>query len=86
MDSCSFYVFRATLSTFSVILCQLRLMIRCRFLWCKQLGIEVGNCLLEQETDVDVECAVSILLVEAACILECHDEVLIHDETQTSTC
>ena len=37
---------------------------------------------LEQEAGVDVECAVSVLLVEAACILERHDEVLVHDEAE----
>ena len=39
---------------------------------------------LEEETGVDVECTVTILLIEAAGIFECHDEVLVHDETQTS--
>ena len=40
---------------------------------------------LEKETDVDVEGSVTILLVEAAGVLECHDEVLIHDEAKTCT-
>jgi hypothetical protein len=40
---------------------------------------------LEKEADVDVERSVSILFVEAACILECHDEILVHDEAQTCT-
>ena len=41
---------------------------------------------LEQESCVDVECTVSVLLVEAACVLERYDEVLVHDEAETSTC
>ena len=41
--------------------------------------------LLEEEADVYVEGSVTILLVEATCILECHDEVLVHDEAKTST-
>ena len=40
---------------------------------------------LEQESNVDVECSVTVLLVEAACIFECYDEVLVHDEAKTST-
>ena len=42
--------------------------------------------ILEEETGVDVECTVTVLLVEAAGIFECHDEVLVHDETQTCSC
>ena len=41
---------------------------------------------LEEESCVDVECTGSVLLVETACILECYDEVLVHDEAETSTC
>ncbi len=40
---------------------------------------------LEQESGIDIECSVSVLLVEAACILERYDEVLVHDEAQTCT-
>ena len=43
------------------------------------------TCGLEQESGVDIECAVSVLLVEAACIFERHDEVLVHDEAETCT-
>ena len=38
---------------------------------------------LEQESDVDVESSVTVLLVEAACVLECYDEVLVHYEPET---
>ena len=50
--------------------------------------------LLEQESGVDVECAVAVLflyyriLAELAyrqAILECNDEVLVHDEAQATT-
>lgn len=41
---------------------------------------------LEEESDVDVEGAVSILLVEAAGIFEGYNEVFIHDEPQSCTC
>ena len=43
------------------------------------------TCGLEQESGIDVECAVSVLLVEAASVLECYDEVLVHDEAETCT-
>ena len=50
--------------------------------------------LLEQESCIDVECAVAVLflnhrvfaeLAHRQTVLECNDEVLVHDETQTST-
>ena len=45
-------------------------------------SVNLYSLMLEQESGVDVECAVSVLLVEAACILERHDEVLVHDEAE----
>ena len=48
-------------------------------------GTALSDCsciiILEKEAYVDVEGSVSVLLVEAACVFECHDEVLVHDET-----
>ena len=40
---------------------------------------------LEEESCVQVECEATILLVEALCALECHDEVLVHNEAKTET-
>ena len=48
-------------------------------------SVNLYSQMLEEEAGVDVECSVSVLLVEAACVLERHDEVLVHDEAQTCT-
>ena len=56
--------------------------------------INMGNVLLEQESCVDVECAVAVLvfnhrivaeLAHWQAILECNDEVLVHNEAQACT-
>ena len=44
-----------------------------------------SSILLEEEADVDGECTVTILRVEAAGVLKWYDEVLVHDEAKTST-
>ena len=41
---------------------------------------------LEEETGVDVECTISVLLIETTCIFECNDEILVHDEAKTCAC
>ena len=40
---------------------------------------------LEEETSVDVERSLSVLLVEATCVFERYDEVLVHDESESTT-
>ena len=37
---------------------------------------------LEQETGVQVECETAVLLIETLSALECHDDVLVHDEAK----
>ena len=55
----------------------------CKILFVRSLGDALDGVSLEQEACVDVEGSLTVLLVEAACVLERHDEVLVHDEAQT---
>ena len=40
----------------------------------------------EEESDIDIECTVAILLVETTCILKRDNEVFVHDKTESGTC
>ena len=40
---------------------------------------------LEQEAGIDVEGTLSVLSVEAACVFERYNEVLVHDESESAT-
>ena len=50
-----------------------------------QISSNKYKSILEEETDVDVEGSVAVLLVEATCVLKRNDEVLVHDETKACT-
>ena len=65
----------------------------CKKLTCfrlKQVNVSMSMCKivsdLEQETCIEVESETAVLLIETLCALECHDEVLVHDEAESETC